>query len=159
VPIRNLDQPLEPASVAVLGASSRVGSVDSVVEAQGGPHRGLASRTPNDGGRRKQPSTIFVANGRSTSELDFADIVSESVACGRSRWQPTTGVHSDERLHQNAANWYYRPSADLRRDGLSVSIAAEMCRSGMCDELTHPALTSHPPMTAVRPARRRCPQR
>jgi len=40
-------------------------------------------RTPNDGGRRKQPSTIFVANGRSTSGLDFADIVSESVDRGR----------------------------------------------------------------------------
>jgi hypothetical protein len=62
-------------------------------------------RTPNDGGRRKRPSTIFVANGRSTLELDsrrhrlgVRRPQSFAVATDDSR-------HWDERLHQNAANW------------------------------------------------------
>ena len=63
------------------------------------------AREVNDGSRRRQPSTIFVADGRSASDLTSPSIVSESVDCGRSRWQRTTGVHWDERLHQrDAAN-------------------------------------------------------
>jgi len=58
-------------------------------------------------------------------------------------------------------NWSCRPWADTRSrpvrrpkadsNGRSVSNAAEVSRSDMCDELTHPAMPSHSPMIAVRP--------
>src|ERR1017187_6761442 len=59
--------------------------------------------------------------------LTFAEIVEEirvHVSGGSRAASDDRATVAAERLHQKAANWSYRPSSVLGRDGLSVSNAA-----------------------------------